>query len=221
MPKFTGFLGALLNDSAVRTSDWLDLISPCLRARPTIPSTFSLSRYFPAPTHFSHHVDLLLHSPPPLISCAAQTYPLIVACGAGAVLAVLTGGRKLMHHPDTLIDREGRTSGLAGPKVAEDSIKFRQGTGVLGTFLFPISARLRGMMGHADDKMWDISRDSKKVPVPLEYSDAFDDGLYTGAKRQDPFETLGRPVQAKFPVAGVPATAAEQHSYSSSSNAEA
>lgn len=189
--KRGGFIGMIINDPSVRSS----------RLRPASPPSFSRTSHCspvtfapPLPSTCVPRPTLTTpsFSPPgsPLFTeRPTQTYPLVLANAAGAGLVLFFGGRKLLQHPDILVDRQDRVGGVVSPNQAENAVKFRETTSIFTTILNPLANTWRAMTSGSvpHDKLWDVSRYSKKVPLPTEYSDAFEDGLYKGVAPQDPF----------------------------------
>lgn len=109
--------------------------------------------------------------------------PLVAANAAGALLVVGFGGRKMFYHPDISISEELRSSGLVQnetPVRLQDADAFRNQTRQFATQIekigLPIINLFVGPQGPS--AKWNLEFTEQVVPVPLERTNHFQDGLY-------------------------------------------
>eukprot|EP00933_Yihiella_yeosuensis_P037718 TRINITY_DN31706_c0_g1_i1.p2 TRINITY_DN31706_c0_g1~~TRINITY_DN31706_c0_g1_i1.p2 ORF type:complete len:162 (-),score=20.13 TRINITY_DN31706_c0_g1_i1:87-572(-) len=102
-------------------------------------------------------------------------WPLVLANCAGLSLVLFVGSRKLMSHPDITCDRKERDAGLvATPNAIDHSYKFREGSGMFGK----IFTALQLPTWVTGRQPIDVSTYGDRLPVPLDRTDYFNDGLF-------------------------------------------
>jgi hypothetical protein len=126
-------------------------------------------------------LSLTLSAPRPL-SPLAQNYPLIASNVAGGALVAFFGGRKFLQHPDIRCDIEERSIQDTTPATLENAVNFRRTTShfsaILGSLANKFHAVTFGSNRPRDHTMWDVSGYNTDVPLPLEHTSYFNDGLF-------------------------------------------
>lgn len=110
-------------------------------------------------------------------------FPIIGANAAAATFVIIFGGRKLFFHPDISVSEANRLSNEIqneGPQRMDDASTFRGQTRMFGSLLkAPSQFVMKIATGTDQNEKYhlDFLRNNA-IPLPLEATNYFDDGLY-------------------------------------------
>lgn len=123
--------------------------------------------------------------------------PLIAANIAAAALIAIFAGRKVLFHPDVIVD-PNRAPANESPKREQYGLKYHEQTQFFADNLSKVSAPIvnwANKTDHSDDYIWSMRDTIGPKELPLEHTDYFRDGLYKGIAPGEVGATQARAAQ--------------------------